>query len=129
MLNSVLLQCAPNDPPPPRRSKRSTTDDVTRTIDTQFTRKGLGGSVRHNTHINAVDCDAHNLRPVTMDPPIPENDSSETLTQRKRVARNVGGWISPDFSNDINRSWMENEVPSDRFDLSSYVPQVGDTVL
>jgi hypothetical protein len=49
--------------------------------------------------------------------------------QRKRVARNVGGWISPDFSEKIDRSWLQEIKAPKSFDLSKYVPQVGDIVL
>jgi hypothetical protein len=49
--------------------------------------------------------------------------------QRKRVARNVGGWISPDFSEKIDRSWLQQHNAPKSFELSKYVPQVGDIVL
>jgi hypothetical protein len=49
--------------------------------------------------------------------------------QRKRVARNVGGWISPDFSEKIDRSWLQELKAQKSFELSKYVPQVGDIVL
>ena len=51
----------------------------------------------------------------------------------KRLAKNVGGWISPDFVTDIDRSWLEGHVPpynnKQAFNLSTYVPQIGDIVL
>jgi hypothetical protein len=64
-----------------------------------------------------------------------ENDeiSGKTGKIGKRQAKNVGGWISPDFAKDIDRSWLEGHVPpynnKQAFNLSSYVPQSGDIVL
>lgn len=49
--------------------------------------------------------------------------------KRKRSARNVGGWISPLFAENIDRSWLEQDCHPDKFDLSRYVPQVGECVL
>jgi hypothetical protein len=49
-------------------------------------------------------------------------------TKKKREL-NVGGWISPSFSPTVSRSWLEKDQATKRFQLDSYVPQVGDTVL
>ena len=63
------------------------------------------------------------------------NNSNSEATGKagKRQAKNVGGWISPDFAKDIDRSWMEGCVPpynnKQAFNLSTYVPQIGDIVL
>jgi hypothetical protein len=54
------------------------------------------------------------------------------LSNKKRnVAKNVGGWISPQFSQEIDRRWLERNTPetTTTFRLETYVPQVGDTVL
>jgi hypothetical protein len=48
---------------------------------------------------------------------------------RKRSARNVGGWVSPNFSSEIDRRWLQRDKADDEFDMFAYVPQVGDTVL
>ena len=66
--------------------------------------------------------------------------------QRKKDARNIGGWVSPAFAQQLDRSWLERTKPLKQiavvppaavpkggamtvFDLKSYVPQVGDVVL
>lgn len=63
--------------------------------------------------------------------PSPECESPESNNnkQRIRLVRNVGGWISPDFSKDVDRSWLECNKPMQPFDVRYFVPQVGDTVL
>jgi hypothetical protein len=58
-----------------------------------------------------------------------KEQQDEASKPRKRMSRNVGGWISPNFAQVINRSWLEKDAPSDKFDLKAYFPQVGDTVL
>jgi len=60
-----------------------------------------------------------------------ENEKAKAtgVKKRTRVVRNVGGWVSPEFSAEIDRSWLAADTPPDHFDLSKYVPQVGDTVL
>lgn len=51
-------------------------------------------------------------------------------TNRKRTAKNVGGWVSPQFAQEIDRRWLERDAPDTKaFRLETYVPQVGDTVL
>jgi len=89
------------------------------------------------------------------------NNSNTTATKRKvgpgwrknKDARYVGGWMSPQFSQELDRSWLERTkpltktivVPEDTiktmhtssvtvkktavFDLQQYVPQAGDIVL
>lgn len=62
------------------------------------------------------------------------NDISDvTGKAAKRQAKIVGGWISPYFAKDIDRSWLEGHVPpcnnKQAFNLSTYVPQIGDIVL
>lgn len=49
--------------------------------------------------------------------------------KRETIPKNVGGWVSPAFAQDIDRSWLEADNTPKKFDLSSYIPQVGDTVL
>lgn len=58
-----------------------------------------------------------------------EEAASGTAKQRRKIARNVGGWVSPDFAGEIDRSWLEKDSPAVDFNLSTYVPQVGDIVL
>lgn len=75
------------------------------------------------------------------------NASNTNKQQKKhRDARNIGGWISPHFSQELDRSWLTRSkplkpaivVPSGAvgkgdnvtmFDLKGWVPQVGEVVL
>lgn len=91
--------------------------------------------------------------------PVPSGSSSTTTTatttkrpRKSRDARFVGGWMSPRFSKELDRSWLERTKPIDNrpivlvpddvsklagvsakktavFDLGSYVPQAGDIIL
>jgi hypothetical protein len=57
------------------------------------------------------------------------NDGSNLAMPRKQNPGNVGGWISPNFAREIDRSWLEQDANHDSFELARYVPQVGDVVL
>lgn len=57
------------------------------------------------------------------------NEKFTDAAPENLVMRNVGGWISPEFASMIDRSWLERDGPTEKFDLSTYAPQVGDTVL
>jgi hypothetical protein len=81
------------------------------------------------------------------------NNAATTTKKKKKTrpkdARNIGGWISPLFSQQLDRSWLERTKPLKRinvvpptttttagkgsampvFDLHAYVPQAGDIVL
>jgi hypothetical protein len=87
--------------------------------------------------------------------PIPSGGSTTTTTKRPkktRDARFVGGWMSPRFSKELDRTWLERTKPIDNrpivlvpdniskragvsakktavFDLGKYVPQAGDIIL
>ena len=88
--------------------------------------------------------------------PIPSGSSSSTTTTKRpkksRDARFVGGWMSPRFSKELDRTWLERTKPIDNrpillvpdnvsklagvsakktgvFDLEKYVPQAGDIIL
>lgn len=113
------------DLPPPRRSRRSGLDEGLETttipgkkVTARAERKPITKyDKRHDAadaaeRYDGVECD--NTKPF--------------LKQRKR-GRNVGGWISPEFSEVIDRSWLSGDAPTKEFELSNYVPQVGDTVL
>lgn len=81
-----------------------------------------------NSNLNAT------MRGLQTDHLVPdEADSSPTkdpaIKVRKRNLRNVGGWVSPNFATAIDREWLERDTTVDSFDISAYVPQVGDTVL
>ena len=47
---------------------------------------------------------------------------------RRRNA-NVGGWVSPTFSCQIDRSWLSGDHYESKLNLSTYVPQAGDIIL
>jgi hypothetical protein len=121
LLDSVLLQTAPIDPPAPRRSKRSNVDGE------NIRPEAPPGS--QNSMLDNLGDNRSNGLISGLDRPIPETEIVNTTRQRIRMVRNVGGWISPDFSNDLDRSWLENVTPSKPFNVCNYVPQVGDTVL
>lgn len=77
----------------------------------------------------------------------PADASTKRKHQKKQKdARNVGGWISPHFSQELDRSWLTRSKPlksvsvvpqgavgkgdnTTSFDLKRWVPQVGDIVL
>lgn len=107
LLNTIFLERAPMDLPPLRRSRRSAFDEVLETIshpEKKLTARAEGQDGR-------------------------ESENITTLPMQRKRGRNVGGWISPEFSDVIDRSWLSGDAPTKQFDLSSYVPQVGDTVL
>ena len=131
LLNSLLLERAPKDPAPPRRSRRSAADDdpkANQSLEVKVMARGM-----RKSDFPTVDDDIL-FREDSTDA-ADENIGRDiekvkaTVKQRKRVARNVGGWVSPEVSDKIDRSWLSGDEPPSQFDLSNYVPQVGDTVL
>jgi hypothetical protein len=58
-----------------------------------------------------------------------EREKAKAIVKQRKKVKNVGGWISPEFSEEIDRSWLSGDAPTKQFDVSKYVPQVGDTVL
>lgn len=83
---------------------------------------------------------------------VPSGSSGTAKRRKQRDARFVGGWVSPKFSKELDRTWLERTKPIDNrpvvivpdnvaklagvsakktavFDLGSYVPQAGDIVL
>lgn len=116
LLNNAFRDRAPKDPPAPRRSKRGdqaiagTDDNPDEDSDKPY---GL------------IDWQYEETAQI-----IQSSDASdEQQCTRKRAARNVGGWISPNFSEMIDRSWLMIDSPMNTVDPSKYVPQVGDSVL
>lgn len=65
--------------------------------------------------------------------PTTETPTENNASKRKKkisAGKNVGGWVSPRLAQEMDRSWLEREEHfSTSFDLSKYVPQVGDVVL
>ena len=64
---------------------------------------------------------------MTSKPPAPLQPPKPTGAGGRNLERS----ISPRFSKELDRSWLERETPfsTATFDLSSYVPQAGDLVL
>lgn len=125
LLNSVLQERAPKDILVPRRSSRHT--DVenpsakkrkckeTRPLD-QSTTTSHGDSWQENEPRLHILNDR-------------ESSDVDNPTNKRRIVRNAGGWISPTFSSKLDRSWISKNEPSPNFDISDYVPQIGDIVL
>lgn len=138
MLNAMFVERAPKDPPPPRRSKRSAVDEEPESTSSPE-KKGVAQGDRNSAsppanddHIRLHEAEPKLSISVTEDGKNGgENEKPKAtgVKKRIRVVRNVGGWVSPDFSAEIDRTWLAGDTPPDHFDLSKYVPQVGDTVL
>lgn len=131
-MNTALLEGAPKDPPPPRRSRRGAVSDTNEDCKPSATGNRANNTVASEdlkTVSGQDDCSVHfsEIYPSGEDQDR-QHDERETK-QRKRVVRNVGGWISPDFSRIVDRRWLDNDVPNSPFDLRTYVPQVGELVL
>jgi hypothetical protein len=139
-LNTMLHYRSPKDPPPPRRSKRkSDVDDVPRTPAKKRTKPAQPEQAESSE--KEPSCSWTNLASalegpsVAIAPPSSHDSPQGTPTadnnklKKKKEPRNVGGWISPPFAAEVDRSWLEREKPIKDFDFSTYVPQVGDTVL
>jgi len=136
LLNAMFLERAPKDPPPPRRSKRSAADDEEEAESAPPKKKGSSGAAQKSSSpsTNDEDIRLHEAQPKldlenNEGEAADTNEKSSKVKLRKRVVRNVGGWVSPEFAAEIDRSWLASDTPPDRFDLSKYVPQAGDTVL
>jgi len=136
LLNAMFLERAPKDPPPPRRSKRSAADDEEEAESAPPKKKASSGAAQKSSSpsTNDEDIRLHEAQPKldlenNEGEAADTNEKSSKVKLRKRVVRNVGGWVSPEFAAEIDRSWLASDTPPDRFDLSKYVPQAGDTVL
>jgi hypothetical protein len=128
VLNTELLSRSPKDPPPPRRSKRGDGDEVIENATPKNGTKREDGD--RNIHGDTGDT----LRALQAGLVVSEEDvdspaKDQSTKGRKRNARNVGGWVSPNFSAEIDRRWLQRDKADGEFDISAYVPQVGDTVL
>ena len=141
-LDTVLLETSPVDPPPPRRSSRCTVEDNLPATPIKKIRLTKTKNVHNECMMDVTNAAGSRYEGSvsTLDIPLGEHD--ETISNHngdptgramKRQAKNVGGWISPDFAKDIDRSWLEGHVPpynnKETFNLSTYVPQIGDIIL
>ena len=138
----------PKDQPPPRRSKRKSGGDEAETeILENPAKKKKGDKVPGDTasefakssakaHHEALSHAAaqaslsqaeYSLENRNADSPqVNKGPSSQT---KRRRELNVGGWVSPLFAASVNRSWLEKDSAPKSFDLKTYVPQPGDTLL
>lgn len=152
----MLLERTPRDPAPPRRSKRKSDVDAESPVDKKT--KGddeqdesaldnKGGQIRWRELAKSFGPETTNAASSTCSPTTTPSSPQHAVTdqaskssssaakpkkKRELTGRNVGGWISPRFAQEVDRSWLEREKPTPvttPFDLSKYVPQVGDTVL
>jgi hypothetical protein len=141
----MLYHRSPRDPPPPRRSKRKS-DDIEETPSKQKKAKAatpepVDSSERQPTWsklASALEQPSSSLASapianevLALGSAAASPATSENKPRRKKEisGKNVGGWISPHFSKELDRSWLERQKMAKTFDLSTYVPQIGDTVL
>jgi len=141
LLNTMLLERSPKDLPPPRRSRRSVKDnpnDEEESDHKKITKQQVKGSPdspsdwdtsipQQLQEAKTGDISTGDVESCSLSQDHP-SVTEKTGIKRKRT-RNVGGWISPDLSRLLNRSWLERESPLRHFDPSTYAPQVGECVL
>lgn len=122
-----MLERAPDDPPKPRRSHRTADDDFGLDDIVEVEHTDLVGNLAPSSNV------VPHVLPISSPLDTVEGDEHEPkengkAPKRKR-GRLVGGWISPQFSNDVDRSWLQVESPPRHFDLRTHIPQTGDIVL
>lgn len=125
----MFLECAPYDPPTPRRSKRSVVNDDQSKPPSSKKREAVttADQWKSESLVDDHDIVLVSEEPIVVSPTA--DDVTDSDMERQRLAKNVGGWISPAFLKEIDRSWLQRNTPPERFDLKTYCPQVGDTVL
>lgn len=123
LLNSALLERTPSDSAALRRSMRSAdaSEEENDSIISDLCSESYEEIVLHELE-SKID-QATDAKQVTC--------SHKEYRDKRRIpiSKNVGGWISPDFADKVDRSWLEDNTPSKAFDPSKYVPQPGDIVL
>ena len=140
LLNSLLSQRAPKDPPPPRRSKRKTDEESTEPAqspakkkkgDKQTKESGALDGMEQVGRISSAATQASLSQAETLlsKPPDGTLEKAEGTKTKKKRELHVGGWVSPIFSATVDRSWLEKDSPHKSFDLKTFAPQPGDTVL
>jgi hypothetical protein len=145
-LNALLLERAPKEKPPPRRGGRarknecpdgavSSNADPDSSFDAVHgapSRSGepsTGGGWGNLATALAVESGS-SVTLMTSNVSKDDTGASEQAgSKRRKKARNVGGWVSPLFSAEIDRAWIESDKFEPKADLFKYVPQIGDTVL
>ena len=131
LLNAVLVERAPKDPPPPRRSKRSSVaeDDLEPETPAKKPAEPKKKQPAEDSPVGDEYSGVAVVPVVSSTVEVEESNERSTRQGRKRSVRNVGGWVSEQFSSKIDREWLSLDTPPNLFDLSRYVPQVGDLVL
>lgn len=151
-LDLLLLERSPRDPPPPRRGSRkrdSSTvtvdepepDAKKRSVDSSDLSKGILADGSWGSLAAAITAEnlssSAQVRPETSSPvaALSESDSQSAMLEKPKkkkrevIPKNVGGWVSPGFAKDVDRSWLESDSPPKKFDAARYIPQIGDTIV
>ena len=98
-LNLMLYNRSPKDPPPPRRSKRNSTGEVQ--VEDEEEGQTKDGEKGDDGWTNMV----------VEKPSVPTETASKN---RKKEVRNVGGWVSPIFGEELNGAEL-NKMGSNRW--------------
>ena len=142
-LNHLLVERAPKDPLPPRQSDRKRRDS------SEGTKESAAVPVSPESDEKLNACEWQNLSAVVAaEQPSKIIDSTRTAPDEaddiiadparpkaskkgglRRKGANVGGWVSPNFASQIDRSWLAGDVYEWKMNLSTYVPQAGDIIL
>jgi hypothetical protein len=135
-LNYLLVERAPRDPPPPRRGnrKRQAEDEPLPTkkkarIEVASPGSDAGGPSKDKggwqNLAAAIAAEPSKMSQTAIE----DAKSSKGPTKGRKKTRNIGGWVDPNFSKEIRRSWLQIDKYESSFDLSRYSPQIGDIVL
>ena len=146
-LSSMLANRAPKDPPPPRRGKRKNDNEKSPNNEGKQQKKAkteasqgrkVSAEVESFTEDPAAISAAATQTSVSKtedvinskaaDENSPSKDAGEGKTKKKRELT-VGGWVSPQFGPTIDRAWLDKDSAQSKFQLRTFVPQPGDTVL
>jgi hypothetical protein len=142
-LNHLLVERAPKDPLPHRQSDRKRRDSSER----KKVNTAVPVSPESDDKTNADDW--QNLAAAiaadqpskiidrTLSAPDEADDINADPSRAKgskkgglrRKNTNVGGWVSPTFASQIDRSWLAGDAFDSKLNLSLYVPQAGDIIL
>lgn len=140
-LNVLLLERTPKEPPPRRGVRLSQSDAPNDPL--RSNQDSITGEVRSvaetksivkewGKFVTSVANEKIKSLPGTVISAELKVDPAEVEqvgVKKRKKGRNVGGWVSPVFSEEIDRSWLASDKFTLNFELSKYVPQIGDTVL
>jgi hypothetical protein len=133
-LNTALNQRLPKNPSVPRRSKRTTAvseeaedDDDAKCSTKEPSSSGHAQPAEWNDSLPQDIDDSVADGPSS---PVGADEKTGPVKRKRRTnLRNVGGWVSPNFAAQLDRSWLDKDSPGKAFDPSTYAPQVGEAVL